>query len=95
MYYRIISFEIDPHYEAEFLSIADSFRRRIKSTDEHPFIDFLKTGERKAMIIITYESEDGVHRTDENLRRMWFKLQRSKFIAGPLSISEGIVSWML
>ena len=60
MYYRIASFQIDPQYESEFLDAANSFRKEIKTTKEPPFIDFVKTSDTKAMIVITYESENSV-----------------------------------
>ena len=95
MYYRIASFQIDPQYESEFLDAANSFRKEIKTTKEPPFIDFVKTSDTKAMIVITYESENSVVKTDDDFRRMWTKLQRSRFVTGSLKISEGLVSWML
>ena len=95
MYYRIASFQIDPQYESEFLDAANSFRKEIKTTKEPPFIDFVKTSDTKAMSVITYESENSVVKTDDDFRRMWTKLQRSKFVKGSLTISEGLVSWML
>jgi heat shock protein HspQ len=95
MYYRIAFFEIDPQYEIDFIEIADSFRNNIKPSLESPFIDFVKTGDRKAMIVITYEGESSIRATDKKLQRTWFKLQRSKFVKGPIEIVEGIVSWML
>ena len=70
MYYRIASFEIDPQYESEFLDVTDSFRKIIKTTKERPFIDFFKTSENKAMIVLTYESEKGVVGMDNDFRRM-------------------------
>ena len=67
----------------------------IKTNKEPPFIDFFKTSESKAMIVLTYESEQGVVGMDDDFRRMWTKLQRSRFVSGLLAISEGLVSWML
>ena len=95
MYYRIASFQIDPQYESEFLDAANAFRKEIKTTKEPPFIDFVKTSDTKAMIVITYENENSVVKTDDDFRIMWTKLQRSRFVTGSLTISEGLVSWML
>ena len=95
MYYRISFFEVDPQYEIDFIEIADSLRKNIKSSLEAPFIDYVKTEEQEAMIVITYESENGVPATDTELQRIWCTLQRSKFVKGPLEILENVVSWML